>query len=128
MPSPGDFHSNLQSSSLCTVGVRVGKRYETVGVRDSIGSGVADGYSVGVSTVSGAVDGLEVGSRVGLAVLEGRSIRVAVGAASQAGKAVQASMQSVRPMRRNALLIVAFAFHHPRISLSPKAGPGFRAP
>jgi hypothetical protein len=92
---------------------------KTVGVSDSIGSGVAVGDSVGVSVGSGVVDGLGVGDSVGLAVLVGDGIGVPLRATIGADSATQASRGSVRPVKSNAFLIVAFAFYGRRIAFSP---------
>ena len=109
MPLPGDCQTNLQSKLFGTVGVGDGDANRAVGVSDS--SGVADGISVEVWVGSAVGEGLGVGESVGSAVLEGVGMAVAVGAANGADSATQAARGSVRPMKSNAFLIVAFIFY-----------------
>jgi hypothetical protein len=112
----------LQSNALRAVGVGEGEEAVTVGVSDSIGSGVADMDAVGVSVGSGVMDGLRVregpGDRVGLWVVEGEGIGIGVEAALGTDSTVQAARESTRPMRRKAFFIVAFAVHRLRTDFS----------
>jgi hypothetical protein len=87
----------------------VGEENGTVGVSESIGSGVADMDAVGVSVGSGVMDGLGVsegvGVRVGLCVLEGEGVGVPLGAALGSDCTAQATRESTRPMKSNAFII-----------------------
>ena len=82
---------------------------------DCTDSGVADGDAVGVSVGSGEGDGLVVGESVATVVLVGDGIAVPLGAASGMDSATQATRESVRPVKSNALVIAAFACHRGRI-------------
>jgi hypothetical protein len=101
----------LQSSLLGVAGKGDGDANRTVGVSDSIGTGVAEGNSVGVWVGSSVGSGLGAGESVGLAILEVDNIGAPLGGAIGADSATQATKGSVRPMKRYAFLIVAFAFY-----------------
>ena len=120
MPLRGDCQTNWQDSGFGTVGVGDGVGDGTVGVGDSIGSGIAGGVSVGVAEGIGVVVGLGVSVSVGMAVLEGDGVGVPIRAANGADSAAQAISESVRPVKRNAFLIVVLAFYSLRIAFSSR--------
>ena len=78
--------------------------------------------AVEVSVGSGVMDGLRVregaGVRVGLWVVEGEGIGVYVEAALGTDSTVQAMRESIRPMKRKAFFIFAFAIHRRRMAFS----------
>ena len=146
----GDCQINLQSNSLCIVGVGGGEGTRTVGVSDGLGFAVAAGDlarvcvgcgaadmavvkvsvgteaaadvdAAGVSVCSKVAEGRGLGDRVRLAIFEGDGMGVLLRAAVGAKGTVQAAKQSARPRKSNAFLIVVFAFCRRRIAIFAQA-------
>ena len=105
------------------VGTGDGKRGTNVGVGDNICSGVTDGTGAEVSVGSGVLDELGFGVSVGLVVLVDNGTGVPVGATPIQNGAAQAAREIITPRKRNAFLIVLFAFYDRRIVFAPQGVP-----